>query len=252
MTEYSLIKVLLAGMVGLSALTAATLCVITAPYGRHRRGGFGPTIPSTLGWVVMEAPAPLVFLFVYMKGEHRGESAPLFLLALFCAHYLQRAFVYPFLRRGGGAPMPILVVASGFIFNVLNGYLNARFISHFSRYAEGWLGDPRFVVGVVLFGTGFFVNRHADAVLARLRAPGDTGYKIPNGGLYRLISAPNYFGEIVEWFGFALASFQPAGLAFALFTVANLAPRAAAHHRWYRAEFADYPRERRALIPYLW
>ena len=28
-----------------------------------------------------------------------------------------------------------------------------------------------------------------------LRKPGDTGYKIPNGGGFSLISAPNYFGN---------------------------------------------------------
>ena len=43
-----------------------------------------------------------------------------------------------------------------------------------------------------------------------------------------------------------------AGLAFAVYTFANLAPRAIDHHTWYRQRFSDYPPERRALIPYLW
>ena len=43
-----------------------------------------------------------------------------------------------------------------------------------------------------------------------------------------------------------------AGWAFAVFTIANLAPRALTHHKWYRAQFPDYPPERRALIPGLW
>jgi len=33
--------------------------------------------------------------------------------------------------------------------------------------------------------------------------------------------------------------------------MANLVPRAMAHHRWYRETFKDYPEGRRALIPYL-
>ena len=42
-----------------------------------------------------------------------------------------------------------------------------------------------------------------------------------------------------------------AGLAFAVFTVANLLPRALATHRWYRAQFPDYPPQRRAVVPFL-
>ena len=44
---------------------------------------------------------------------------------------------------------------------------------------------------------------HSDSILASLRAPGETGYKIPHGGLFCLLSAPNYFGETMEWCGFA-------------------------------------------------
>ena len=40
-----------------------------------------------------------------------------------------------------------------------------------------------------------------------------------------------------------------AGLAFAAWTMANLVPRARAHHRWYRERFPDYPARRKALVP---
>jgi 3-oxo-5-alpha-steroid 4-dehydrogenase 1 len=39
-----------------------------------------------------------------------------------------------------------------------------------------------------------------------LRKPGETGYKIPTGGLFDYITGANFFGEIVEWTGFAIAS----------------------------------------------
>lgn len=38
-------------------------------------------------------------------------------------------------------------------------------------------------------------------------------------------------------------------LAFALWTAANLIPRALWRHRWYRQTFPDYPPSRRAVIP---
>ena len=61
----------------------------------------------------------------------------------------------------------------------------------------------------------------------------------------------DYLGEILEWAGWALATWSLAGSDFAVFTLANLLPRALANHGWYQKEFADYTSSRRALIPYL-
>lgn len=236
--------------IGLAVATAVALLYVTAPYGRHGRGGWGPTVPARVGWLVMEAPASLFFLAVFVTGEHRAELVPLVLLALWQLHYVQRAFVYPLLMRAGGARMPVSVMAMAIAFNVLNAYLNAKWISSVGDYAAGWLADPRFLLGALVFLAGLSVNLWADRKLRRLRAAG-TGYQIPRGGLYRWVSCPNYLGEIVEWFGWALATWSPAGLAFALYTTANLAPRAVANHRWYREQFPDYPPQRRALVPFL-
>ena len=124
-------------------------------------------------------------------------------------------------------------------------------MSEFGDYTPSWLADPRFLAGVALFLAGYALNLSADRTLRGLRAPGETGYKIPQGGAYRWVSCPNYLGEILEWLGWALATWSLAGLAFAVYTIANLAPRAMANHRWYRDRFPDYPPQRRALIPFV-
>jgi protein-S-isoprenylcysteine O-methyltransferase Ste14 len=234
----------------LAVATVMGLKFLTAPYGRHGRPGWGPTVPARVGWLVMESPAALWFLAVYLTGAHRATVVPLVLLALWQLRYAQRAFVYPFLMRAG-ARMPVSIMGMAIAFNVLNGYVNARWISDLGDYPTRWLADPRFLAGTVLFLGGLAVNLDADRRLRRLRGPGETGYKIPYGGGFRWVSAPNYLGEIVEWTGWALATWSLAGLAFALYTTANLAPRALANHRWYREQFPAYPAERRALLPHL-
>lgn len=250
MTEAELYPALLAGVFVTAAVTAVALLWIAAPYGRHARAGWGPQMDTRAAWVVMESPSVLWFLAVYLAGAHAWEAAPLALLAMWQAHYVQRAFLFPFRLRPGGRT-PVLVVASGFAFNLVNAYLNARWLSHFGEYDVGWLWSSPFWIGLILFVTGYRINRWADRVLADLRAPGETGYKVPRGGLYELISCPNYFGELLEWVGFAVAAGSLAGWSFAAFTAANLVPRALAHHRWYRAKFPDYPRDRKAVLPLL-
>ncbi len=238
-------------MLALAAATLAALSLVTAPYGRYARSGWGPTVPSRLGWIVMESPAVLAFVTFYLLGSHRASPAPLALLALWQAHYLHRAFVFPFAMRAEGKSMPVAIAAMGFSFNVLNAWINARWVSEWGDYPTRWLVDPRFAAGVAIFFAGLATNVRADRRLLALRAPGETGYKIPRGGLHELVSSPNYLGEIVEWLGWALATWSLPGLAFAIFAIANLGPRALHHHAWYRRTFPDYPRGRKALLPFI-
>jgi protein-S-isoprenylcysteine O-methyltransferase Ste14 len=234
----------------LGVATVIGLRFVRAPYGRYVRRGWGPTVPARLGWMLMESPAALLFAAVYALGPHRTDPVPLVLLALWELHYLHRAFVYP-LRLRGGSRMPVTVALMAVAFNVLNASINARWISAAGGYPLGWLADPRFLVGVLVFGSGLALNLRADHSLRALRGPGEVGYKIPRGGAFRWVSCPNYLGEIIEWTGWALATWSLPGLAFAFYTAANLAPRALDHHDWYRRRFADYPPKRRALIPYV-
>ncbi len=147
----------------------------------------------------------------------------------------------------------MLVILMAFIFNCGNAYLNGAYLFSLSGgYPREWLTDPRFVIGAGMFVLGFTLNRWADRTLRQLRAPGETGYKVPYGGLFERVSCPNYLGEIIEWSGWALATWSLPGLSFAVWTFANLAPRARAHHQWYRENFRDYPLDRKALIPGVW
>ena len=249
MTEAALHRGLALGMIATAVAVFAALRITTAPYGRHVRAGWGPTMPARLGWIVMEAPAAVAFLAIYALGDRALGLAPLVLLVLWQLHYVHRAFVFPFGMRGDKR-MPIAVAGMAIGFNLVNAYLNARQVSAFGDYPAGWLLDPRFPAGAALFLGGRAINRRADRILLELRATGD--YQIPRGMLFRWVSCPNYLGEIIEWIGWAVATWSLAGLAFAAFTFANLAPRALSHHRWYRERFANYPPERRALIPFLW
>ena len=136
--------------------------------------------------------------------------------------------------------------------NCINGSINGLAVGHVVSYDTSWLADPRFLIGAVVFVAGSRINLQSDTILRKLRAHGQNDYAIPYGGLYRWVSSPNYLGEIVQWAGWALATWSAAGLAFCSLTIANLAPRARSNQRWYRSEFRDYPPDRRALIPYLW
>ncbi|XP_011369054.1 3-oxo-5-alpha-steroid 4-dehydrogenase 2 [Pteropus vampyrus] len=221
-------------------------------YGKYT-GSLMPTgtrLPARAAWFLQELPS-----FVVPAGILVGQPRALFgppataLLGLFCAHYFHRTFVYSFLTRG--RPFPVVLLFRGFFFCMGNGLLQGYYLAYCAEYPAEWYKDIRFSLGVFLFILGMGINIHSDYILRQLRKPGEITYKIPQGGLFTYISGANFLGEIIEWIGFALATWSLPALAFAFFSLCFLGLRAFHHHRFYLKIFEDYPKSRKALIPFI-
>jgi len=130
--EHVFFNDLIIGWFIVAAVTFPALLFVVAPYGRHARKGWGPTIGNRLGWIVMEAPAALVFALFFALGQAELTIPAVVLFCLWEAHYVHRSFIYPLGLRGEGKRMPLSVVGMGVLFNAVNGYLNGRYIFTFS------------------------------------------------------------------------------------------------------------------------
>ena len=225
-----------------------SLLFVTAPYGRHYRAGWGPTLPNRTAWFLMELPALLVITALVLASPIRDQPQAWLPLSFWVFHYSYRTLIFPALMRPSAHTFPVLLVLFAVAFNVLNGYNNAEALIEAGKLAAPWL-TPRFLLGAALFFAGFGIHLQSDRIIRKLREPGESGYAVPHGGLFRWVGSPGYFGEIVQWTGWAIMTWSLAGLAFALFTFCNLAPRAVSNQRWYQQTFADYPPDRRILIP---
>jgi protein-S-isoprenylcysteine O-methyltransferase Ste14 len=232
----------------LCPLVLIALLRVTAPYGRHLRPGWGPALPSRVAWFLLELPALLVLPLIVLGSPARSAPAAWLPLLFWVLHYAYRTLLFPALMRPSGNTFPLLLVAFAWGFNLLNGYNNGAALLASAGRGAG-VFTPHFVLGGLVFLAGFAIHCQADRTIRALRQPGDRGYRIPRGGLFRWVGSPQYLGEIIQWCGWAIMTWSLAGLAFALFTVCNLAPRAIANHRWYQQHFADYPQRRRILVP---
>lgn len=223
---------------------------VTAPYGRHARTDWGPSIPNRLGWFLMELVSLVVFVGLFLA-DGSEKTAPMWVFfALWTAHYVNRSLIFPWRTRTQGKSMPLAIAGSAAAFNIVNAGLNGLYLGWSGAvYPTAWLSDPRFIIGLVVFVVGAAINIWSDNRLIGLRAGGGQGYTIPRGGLFEWVSCPNHLGEIVQWTGFALMCWNLPALSFAIWTAANLIPRAVSHHGWYHKTFPDYPRSRRAVIP---
>jgi 3-oxo-5-alpha-steroid 4-dehydrogenase 1 len=250
-------------LLGLALVLAALVFVISwfvpTPYGRFASSRYGVSVGPRVGWLLMELPSTLSFLFFFVRGPRRAETVPLLFLCMWLGHYANRGFFFPLsirAARGQTASFSLMAMLSGWLVTTLHGYFHASFFTRLHVYDTSWLRDPRFVCGVVVYYASFALNLHSDAIIRNLRTPGEVEagvkvYRIPQGGLFRWVTNPSYLTELCAWSGFALCTWSLAGAFIVLISIGNLVPRAFATQRWYRERFPDYPRERKALIPYL-
>ncbi len=248
---YPVYQNLLLIWIAVAVITFFILLRVTAPYGRHVKKGWGPLISNRLGWILMEAPVILIVLYFTITSFNAQTILKLIMIGLFCLHYINRTFIFPFRIHTKGKKMPLIIVASAVFFNLINGLSLGYYFKYFAHYPDSWFFDIRFILGSLLFISGLILNWKADEILIHLRKPNETHYVIPGSKLFSLISCPNLFGELIEWAGFALLCWNLPALTFFIWTSANLIPRAISHHRWYKEKFDNYPPERKAIIPFI-
>jgi len=174
-------------------------------------------------------------------------------------------------------PVPLVVILFATLVTTWNGYLQCFYLAQientfaplsFSLLSASSSENAITWLGICLFFVGMGINVHSDGVLRNLRRRNNNDslatktqqhdqqkpeYYIPHSPFFKYISCPNLAGEILEWFGYTLASrFSLPSVAFFVYTVSNLVPRAVAHHKWYLRKFEDYPLERKwAVVPFV-
>lgn len=242
----------LIGWMAFAIIIFIVLMFITAPYGRHSKTNWGPMVGNRLGWVVMEMVVLLVLWYFIFKGKNEQTSANVLIISMFTFHYFNRSFIFPLRLKTTGKKMPLAIMFMGIVFNIVSGFTFGYYFGNLKVYENQWLTSPEFIIGSLIFVIGLIINWQSDALLIGLRKQDETGYKIPYGGLFKYVSCPNLLGETIEWGGFAILTWSLPGLAFFVWTFANLIPRAIAHHRWYKQHFSDYPEGRKAVIPFLY
>lgn len=243
-------------MTALAVVVFIALRFVTPGYGMFYTSKWGPSVGNRPGWVLMEAPVFVAMVILWLLSPRRAEAAPCVMASLMLLHYFQRSFIFPLMMKGESR-MPLCIVLCGVVFNLVNAYLIGGWLfwaSPAGYYPPSWLADPRFIAGTAVFLTGMGINLHSDHIIRHLRKPGDRRHYIPRGGMFRYVTSANYFGELTEWIGFALLSWSVPGLIFALWTFANLGPRARSLHKRYTEEFGEeFTRlNRKYIIPFIW
>lgn len=239
-------------MAAIAVIVFIALHTIEAGYGIAYTPKWGPSLPNRLGWFLMESPVFIAMTILWANSPRMLMPAPLAMFLIFQLHYFQRSFIFPLLIRGKSR-MPLTIILMGATFNTLNALMQGGWLFYISpdgRYPASWLHSWQFITGTAIFIIGMAINLHSDWIIRHLRRPGDTRHYLPRGGMFRYVTSANYLGELTEWVGFAILTWSWAGAVFALWTFANLAPRAHKIRNRYRSEFGPLTQKR--IIPYIY
>ncbi|MFT4600808.1 MAG: 3-oxo-5-alpha-steroid 4-dehydrogenase 1 [Arenicella sp.] len=240
---------------GTAVVVHFTMFYVTAPFGRHTSTKWGPMVNNKLAWVIMELPSLVIMSYFLIWGSNSLNSLAWIVFSFWIFHYINRTFVYPLRIKATDKKMPLAIMLNGVLFNLINAGLNGYFLAEIARsdnYNFQWLTSWTTITGIAIFITGLLINWRSDHILINLRKPGETGYTIPQKFLFKYVSSPNLMGEVIEWVGFAMIAWNLPALTFAVWTYANLVPRAKNHHDWYHSKFKEYPKERKIIFPFIY
>ena len=234
----------------IALISFVALLKINAPYGKFFNKNFGFSLPYKTGWFIQEIISPLsLFIFYFLSTKNIENKIVWFFLIIWILHYIYRSIIFPLRMGKNSSRIPILIIMSAVIFNIVNGFTNGYYLG-VTKYPAQYYLEYNFIIGLVLVVVGFYINFKADNTLISLKSK-NKGYLIPKGNMYNYISCPNYFGEMIEWLGFSIMTLSFPAFIFFIWTVANLFPRALATHKWYQKEFKEYPKKRKAIIPFI-
>ncbi|CAG7720750.1 unnamed protein product, partial [Allacma fusca] len=240
----------------LLTLSTVLFLFITFPYGRYaqRFKLSGIMIPGQLPFRILGINflQPL-FLMVFTSCK-TFQGLNVVCVSLYAIHYFHRSVIYT-KWFPTAASMPVetgvamIFFCSAHVFCNLYDLMNDHVV----------LVHSTTVLGLSLFGFGFLMNVYHDFLLSKLKlnqrknsSGSGTKYALPVGGLFEIVSTPNFLGEIIEWWGMALVTRGYLQVLFAVSASVILLSRGWRHHKFYKELFGSkYPKNRTAVIPFV-
>ncbi|KAL2549121.1 3-oxo-5-alpha-steroid 4-dehydrogenase family protein [Forsythia ovata] len=204
-------------------------------------------LSSRTGMLFLYTPAFLAGLASFWIFQDGGTR---FMMLKFAVtfHFLKRDLEVLFLHKFSG----FMVLDSVIIISV--SYFTAAasmiYLQHLTLGFREPLVDLKYL-GLLLFLVGICGNFYHHYLLSKLREKNEKGYKIPRGGLFSMVICPHYLFEIIVFLGISLISQTPFSYSTALGVALYLVTRSYATRKWYLSKFENFPKNVKALVPYV-
>ncbi|CAL9080202.1 unnamed protein product [Musa textilis] len=205
-------------------------------------------VSSRVGMLLLYTPALVAAAAAFAVPAVVADDRCRLLALALALHFFKRDLEVLFIHQYSGNM--ILNSAIPITLSYFTGTVCMIYAQYVTQGVPGPTLDLK-VAGEVLFLVGITGNFYHHHLLSKLREKGDKTYKIPKGGLFELVICPHYLFEVIVFIGFCLISQTLYSFFFALGTLWYLMGRSYATRRWYLSKFENFPRQVKALIPYV-
>ncbi|KAK7380499.1 hypothetical protein VNO78_33012 [Psophocarpus tetragonolobus] len=204
-------------------------------------------LSSKAGMLLLYTPAFLAGLASFWIFPHQGLRSTMLQSAV-TFHFFKRVFEVLFIHKYSGN-----MLLDSAIPITLSYFLSTVTMIYAQHLTLGLPEPPNNLLypGIVMFVVGIIGNFYHHCLLSKLRGKGEKEYKIPKGGLFGLVICPHYLFEIIVFYGIAFISQTLYAFSFAIGTTFYLLGRSYSSRKWYHSKFKDFPKNVKAVIPFV-
>ncbi|CAJ1953146.1 unnamed protein product [Sphenostylis stenocarpa] len=204
-------------------------------------------LPSKAGMLLLYTPAFLAGLASFWIFPPQSLRSTILQSAV-TLHYFKRDFEVLFIHKySGGMTLESAIPIT------MSYFLSAATMTYAQHLTNGHPDPPINLLypGIVIFVVGIIGNLYHHYILSNLRGKGEKEYKIPKGGLFGFVICPHYLFEITVFYGLSFISQTLYAFSFAVGTTLYLLGRSYSTRKWYVSKFEDFPKNVKAVIPFV-
>jgi very-long-chain enoyl-CoA reductase len=187
---------------------------------------------------------------LYVAGPHTRAQDVAFLLGM--AHFAKRELESVLVHRFSHGTMPV----SSCVRNCLHYWLLCGLLTGLLVFDPAYTGGVQdrttMAALVVVWALAELGNAAVHLYQRSLRPAGSTVRKVPRGPLFALVSCPNYTFEVIAWVCFSIVIGHWSAWLFSIVGAGQMLQWADKKHREYKRDFADYPKGRKRMVPFVW
>ncbi|KAF6146933.1 hypothetical protein GIB67_036652 [Kingdonia uniflora] len=206
-------------------------------------------LSSRAGMLILYTPAFLASaVSLYLLAEDGLRL--LLVTAALTIHYFKRVLEVMFVHKYSGA----MILDSTILISL--SYFSSTASMIYNQHLVHDMPEPPVdlkYAGVFIFLVAIVGNFYHHLLLLKLRSKdeGVKEYKIPKGGLFNQVICPHYFFEILVFVGICLISQSLYPICFTIGTMMYLMSRSYTTRKWYVSKFPSFPKDVKAIIPYV-
>ncbi|XP_009763848.1 uncharacterized protein LOC107822323 [Nicotiana tabacum] len=204
-------------------------------------------LSSRIGMLILYTPACIMGFASFLLYPNGGTRF-MILKSAVTIHFLKRDLEVLFVHKysGGMVLGSVLIISSAY-------FMLAAVMTYIQHLIQGYT-EPEIdlkYIGLLIFVVGISGNFYHHYLLSKLRDNREKGYKIPHGGLFGLVICPHYLFEILGLLGIAFISQTSFSFCCAVGCALYLMGRSYVTRKWYLSKFEKFPKNVKALIPFV-